>query len=115
MRQPHEGLPTGAGHSAATCSASQGAESGERGGSAGGAGSFNWKRSIKTQLRAAEGQQLPLKRLRKGTVAACQAHGGTTAAKEELRATFDRKLAKMAAVETVGDSVRLGRGHREQV
>jgi hypothetical protein len=65
------------------------------------------------QLRAAEGQQLPLKRLRKGTVAACQAHGGTTAAKEELRATFDRKLAKMAAVETVGDSVRLGRGHRE--
>ena len=48
-------------------------------------------------------------------VAACQAHGGTTAAKEELRATFDRKLAKMAAVETVGDSVRLGRGHREEV
>ena len=58
--------------------------------------------------QAAEGQQLPLKRLRKGTVAACQAHGGA-AAKEELRATFDKKLAKMAAVETVGDSVRLAR------
>ena len=107
MRQPHEGLPTGAGHSAATSSASQGAESGQRGGSAGGSESFNWKKSIKTQLRAAEGQQLPLKRLRKATVAACQAHGGA-AAKEELRATFDKKLAKLAGVvETVGDSVRL--------
>ena len=71
------------------------------------ASSFNWKKSIKTQLRAAEGQQLPLKRLRKATVAACQAHGGA-AAKEELRATFDKKLAKLAGVvETVGDSVRL--------
>lgn len=71
------------------------------------AAAFNWKKSIKTQLRAAEGQQLPLKRLRKATVAACQAHGGA-AAKEELRATFDKKLAKLAGVvETVGDSVRL--------
>ena len=52
MRQPHEGLPTGAGHSAATCSASQGAESGERGGSAGGAGSFNWKRSMGQRVNA---------------------------------------------------------------
>ena len=109
VRQPHEGLPTGAGHSAATSAASQGAESGQPGGSAGGPESFNWKKSIKAQLRAAEGQQLPLKRLRKGTVAACQAHGGAAAAKEELKATFDKKLAKMAAVETVGDSVRLGR------
>ena len=72
-----------------------------------GAAAFNWKRSIKTQLRAAEGRQLPLKRLRKATVAACQAHGGA-AAKEELRATFEKKLAKLAGVvETVGDSVRL--------
>ena len=110
MRQPHEGLPTGAGHSAATSGASQGAESGGQcDGAAGGSEPFNWKKSIKTQLRAAEGQQLPLKRLRKATVAACQAHGGAAAAKEELRATFDRKLLKMAAVETVGDSVRLGR------
>lgn len=72
-----------------------------------GAAAFNWKKSIKTQLRAAEGRQLPLKRLRKATVAACQAHGGA-AAKEELRATFEKKLAKLAGVvETVGDSVRL--------
>ena len=71
------------------------------------AAAFNWKKSIKKELRAAEGQQLPLKRLRKATVAACQAHGGA-AAKEELRATFDKKLAKLAGVvETVGDSVRL--------
>ena len=72
-----------------------------------GAAAFNWKKSIKTQLRAAEGRQLPLKRLRKATMAACQAHGGA-AAKEELRATFEKKLAKLAGVvETVGDSVRL--------
>ena len=70
------------------------------------AASFNWKKAIKTQLRAAEGQQMPLKQLRKGTVAACQAHGGA-AAKAELRATFEKKLAKMAGVETIGDSVRL--------
>lgn len=69
---------------------------------------FNWKKSVKTQLRAAEGQHLPLKRLRKGTVAACQAHG-VSADKAELKATFDKKLAKMAGVETVGDSVRLAK------
>ena len=40
-------------------------------------------------------------------MAACQAHGGA-ASKEELRATFEKKLGKLAGVvETVGDSVRL--------
>eukprot|EP00964_Phaeocystis_antarctica_P055631 scaffold32732_cov69-Phaeocystis_antarctica.AAC.1 len=52
VRQPHEGLPTGAGHSAETSGASQGAESGGQcGGAAGGSDSFNWKKSIKTQLK----------------------------------------------------------------
>ena len=52
VRQPHEGLPTGAGHSAATSGASQGAESGGQcGGAAGGSEPFNWKKSIKTQLK----------------------------------------------------------------
>lgn len=108
MRQPHEGLPTGAGYGYPA--ASHSLETGQCVGSTGAGGSFSWKKSIKTQLRAAEGQQMPLKRLRKGTVAACQAHGGAAcAAKAELRATFDKKVAKMAVVETVGDTVRLAR------
>ena len=112
MRQPHEGLPTAAGHSAGTQHrAASVAEPGDGAPcNADAAAAFNWKKSIKTQLRAATGQQLSLKRLRKGTIAACQAPGGRAGAAEDrtqLRATFAKKLAKMTAVEQVGDTVRL--------
>ena len=71
---------------------------------------FNWKKTIKAQLRAAEGQQMPLKRLLKRTVAACQAHGGAGAAPvAEMRATFAKKLAKTSGVVTVGDDVRMSK------
>merc|ERR1712070_70570 len=68
---------------------------------------FNWKKAVKAQLRAADGQ-LPFKQLRKRVIAACVADGAAGGAdKLELRATFAKKLGKTTGVETVGDVVRI--------
>ena len=74
----------------------------------GDAEAFNWKKAIKAQLRAAEGQEMVLKRLRKAVIATCVAQGAAGGAdKPSLRATFAKKLEKTAGVVTVGDHVRL--------
>lgn len=69
---------------------------------------FDWKKAIKAELRSADGKELPLKKLRKRAIAACETQGATGGAgKEELRALFAKKLAKTSGVATVGEVVRL--------
>ena len=78
----------------------------------GGEEAFSWKKAIKAQLRAAEGEQMPLKKLRAAVIAACQAHGGAPGAADraELKAAFAKKLGKATGVEVVGETVRFKRG-----
>lgn len=72
------------------------------------AAAFNWKKAIKAELRSSDGKELPLKKLCKRAIAACEAQGATGGAgKEGLRALFAKKLAKTSGVETVGEVVRL--------
>lgn len=69
---------------------------------------FNWKKVIKAELRSSDEKELPLKKLRKRVIAACEAQSATGGAgKEELRALFAKKLAKTSGVETAGEAVRL--------
>jgi hypothetical protein len=78
----------------------------------GGEEAFSWKKAIKAQLRAAEGEQMPLRKLRAAVIAVCQAHGGASGAADraELKAAFAKKLGRATGVEVVGETVRLKRG-----
>ena len=75
---------------------------------AGEGGSFNWRKAIKTQLKAAPGGALPEKALRKAVLAAYGAAlGGAALGKEEAKALFKAKLPKSGASKGADKMVRL--------
>lgn len=70
---------------------------------------FKWKTVIKAVLRECDGQELPLKRLRKKVLAEFQACGAnyTNLSENKIRALFDKKVHSNPNFKVRKDIVRL--------
>ncbi|KAJ7372265.1 hypothetical protein OS493_019709 [Desmophyllum pertusum] len=70
---------------------------------------FNWKTTIKTVLRQAPDQELPIKRLRKKVLAEFEARGANNKnlTDNELRALFEQKVTKNPKFKVHKDRVKL--------